>query len=212
MQSRSALKCANYLVIVAPSVPAMAMLVAAGLCLTVVLAWACTAFRPSYSLTRQHSSSEAKTILLEEPDSDVASTLQSCTAYTELGLGWEMTVATGMRSSKKIHLQHYAAGWPLKSFSGSWRLTEKEERLSCLWVLRFDIRGQEVVLPYCPSALGLIVDTIVSSLFFAIMWIGFGTLRSLVRRSRGRCEACGYNMLGIEGDRCPECGSRHKQK
>lgn len=34
-----------------------------------------------------------------------------------------------------------------------------------------------------------------------------GPMRRRSRRRRGLCEACGYDLRGTEGDRCPECGS-----
>ena len=46
----------------------------------------------------------------------------------------------------------------------------------------------------------------------AVAWFvvrGCVTLvRAHVRRWRGQCEQCGYDLTGIDSGRCPECGSK----
>jgi hypothetical protein len=40
---------------------------------------------------------------------------------------------------------------------------------------------------------------------WAAGWVR-GMLKRRSRRRRGRCIACGYDLRGIEGAKCPECG------
>jgi hypothetical protein len=63
-------------------------------------------------------------------------------------------------------------------------------------------------LPLLPVWPGLAVDTVV----FAAAWFGAimlaGRVRRMRRRSRGLCDACGYDRRGIaDGAACPECGA-----
>ena len=39
---------------------------------------------------------------------------------------------------------------------------------------------------------------------------GLLALRGLIRRKRGLCVACGYDLRGAEHEACPECGARPK--
>lgn len=62
------------------------------------------------------------------------------------------------------------------------------------------------VLPLRPIWRGLLVN----SLLFACLWfialLGPPTIRRAIRRRRGCCPLCGYDLRAIASDRCPECG------
>ena len=62
------------------------------------------------------------------------------------------------------------------------------------------------VLPFGLNLRGFAINT----LFYAIMlWLllpGPFALRRLIRRRRGRCPACGYDLRHGEHEACPECG------
>jgi len=71
-------------------------------------------------------------------------------------------------------------------------------------------------LPLRPIWPGLLIDT----LFYGVLWfgmiVGFGALSRAIRRKRGRCPNCGYDLRGhtdhgrdgraTSGGGCPECG------
>lgn len=67
------------------------------------------------------------------------------------------------------------------------------------------------VLPYTPLWGGLVLD----SLIFAVAWAVLGVLSyrlfSLSQRRRlkrtGCCTRCGFDLTGLQGSICPECGS-----
>jgi hypothetical protein len=65
-------------------------------------------------------------------------------------------------------------------------------------------------LPLRPIWRGLMVNT----LFYAALWamvvglVWWRPMRRRHRRSRGLCGRCGYDMRGIAGGRCPECGDQ----
>ena len=57
---------------------------------------------------------------------------------------------------------------------------------------------------------GVLLNSVVYGLPFAGVWYagkaGVRRARRALRRRRGRCPACGYDVRGV--DRCPECGGR----
>jgi len=62
------------------------------------------------------------------------------------------------------------------------------------------------VLPLRPIFPGFLIDT----LFYGVIWYGlfFGTgaTRRAIRRKRGRCPMCGYDLRGNFESGCSECG------
>jgi hypothetical protein len=67
-----------------------------------------------------------------------------------------------------------------------------------------DHRGRR--LPLRPIALGLTVNTALCTLVLWLLELLL-TSRRRLRRWRGRCLACGYDLRGAEHERCPECGT-----
>ena len=84
------------------------------------------------------------------------------------------------------------------------------------WAVGASDASNMTVLPLRPILPGFLVNT----LFYAALWFGvfFGVamLRRAIRRGRGRCVRCGYDLRGQrhqgtealrdQGIRCPECG------
>ncbi len=71
---------------------------------------------------------------------------------------------------------------------------------------QYDIRA----LPLRPIWPGFAINTI---LYAAILWLlalGPFTARRMIRRKRGRCIKCGYNLRGDFSAGCPECGWRRE--
>jgi hypothetical protein len=61
-------------------------------------------------------------------------------------------------------------------------------------------------LPTAIIPIGFIMNTL---LFATALWLlipGPLALRRAIRRRRGRCVKCGYDLRGVEHERCPECG------
>lgn len=61
-------------------------------------------------------------------------------------------------------------------------------------------------IPFLPIWPGLVLD---STLYATLLWMMMrvsSTLRGLIRRKRGRCLACGYDLRGDLAGGCPECG------
>ena len=110
-----------------------------------------------------------------------------------------------------------ARGWPMLSF---WCVTAQRRTFSGVkaegglqlpdrWVKKHDRWLQRITtLPYRPIGLGLAIN----SLFYAtILWLfvfaPFAT-RRFIRRKRGLCIKCGYDLRGAEHEVCPECGTQ----
>ncbi len=64
-------------------------------------------------------------------------------------------------------------------------------------------------LPYIPIPFGFVVNTLSYAAFIGISITGASAGRRVIRRKRGHCINCGYDLRGAEHEVCPECGSVH---
>lgn len=109
-----------------------------------------------------------------------------------------------------------AHGWPFRSFwcEIGWDNTGND------WTLvshgGFLLSDDEVhinpeysglrVIPYRPVWSGVVLNTAILGLFLSAVLLGPGLIRRVIRRRRGHCLQCGYDLLGEYGAGCPECG------
>ncbi len=107
-----------------------------------------------------------------------------------------------------------ARGWPRLSLWCVWarnsfplRPAEGGLQLPERWVTEHDRQWLRITtLPYRPIWTGFAINTI---FYAAILWIlslGPFTARRMIRRKRGHCINCGYDLSHAEHDACPECG------
>lgn len=62
-------------------------------------------------------------------------------------------------------------------------------------------------LPLRPVWPGFAVNTLLIAACLALLVHGARPIRPLIRRYRGKCPACGYELAGLaDGAPCPECG------
>jgi len=66
--------------------------------------------------------------------------------------------------------------------------------------------GQENHLPLRPLLPGFAINTIFYAVILWILWSSPFTARGMIRRKRGLCIKCGYDLRGAEHAACPECG------
>ncbi len=109
----------------------------------------------------------------------------------------------------------YDRGWPYRSLRAEWKgvLTSTVNVGEWRGGLNLPWRrpGDELPLPLKPLWPGFAINTI---FYAAILWLlipGPCALRRLVRRRRGLCPACGYDLGHAEHDTCPECGVAYRK-
>ncbi len=113
---------------------------------------------------------------------------------------------------------HVEAGWPLRSLSGE-RIVPYESVRG--WkngqVYKREFRSAIVcpkipltVRPLRPHPIGFIVNTLLYTLVIWLLVVGPREVRRWLRKRRGLCIKCGYDLRGHSrgGRGCPECGWR----
>ena len=134
-----------------------------------------------------------------------------------------LRTAQGMevfRTAKRLTAQSHEWGWPMRSLRS---VQTFEESMSTAvrpvrtpveehWFKRglvmpaFLVKSPEVThLPVMPVWPGFVVNTLVFAVVAVAAVVVPGVARASVRRRRGRCIACGYDLSGL--DTCPECGT-----
>ncbi len=66
--------------------------------------------------------------------------------------------------------------------------------------------GSAKRLPIHPIYFGFAINTVFYAVILSLLTLGPFTLRRLIRRKRGHCINCGYDLRGAEHEVCPECG------
>lgn len=111
-----------------------------------------------------------------------------------------------------INIVEVAAGWPITSLRGHWRLEGRSpygaSPYGSIGYVDRVVEEYPIVLPLIPIWPNVIFNTAFWSLVaFALMHTATSTHRGIsraVRRSKGRCPSCGYDIHGLST--CPECG------
>ena len=103
-------------------------------------------------------------------------------------------------------------GWPVRSLAGAY-LSDRNDQASGSWYTTAiknpwitDNEQAFNFIPYRPIWPGFAVNTL---LYAAILWVPFApfALRQVLRRRRGACLQCGYDLRHAEHEVCPECGA-----
>ena len=120
-----------------------------------------------------------------------------------------------------------ARGWPMLSLSSAVKsdapelLENMSSEAEVLWGLRLSQDSAQIsALLYANILLptriiwpGFVIDTIMyAAIVWFVVFVPFAT-RRLIRRKRGLCIKCGYDLRHVEHEKCPECGAairRHR--
>jgi len=108
---------------------------------------------------------------------------------------------------ESIELHAFQAhGWPVLSSWCESLLLRPNASVRDLGGVAIRRDDPACILPLRPIFPGFIVNT----LFYAAIWFGVlfvpGIAKRAIRRKRGRCVKCGYDLRGDVAAGCPECG------
>ncbi len=104
-----------------------------------------------------------------------------------------------------------AFGWPLRCLKYS--LLNRSADMSDVptvqggvTVIAATARKRALLLPISPIVLGLAVDAFGFGGAYGMLLFGPGAMRRLLRRRRGHCPRCNYDLMSDFSTGCPECG------
>ncbi len=137
------------------------------------------------------------------------------TAQTSFGFGWRQRLLTAWHveeakffssPSHECVVVVNCAGWPFLSLQGECYFEPEPVTYRFAWLVQESSVGEWTFIPLRPIWPGFAVNTF----FYAtILWLLIPapfTLRRLIRRRRGLCLACGYDLRHGKHEACPECG------
>ena len=99
------------------------------------------------------------------------------------------------------------AGWPMRALAGScFDGKPQRDRLGSTGAIvpTRGVQSRGLLLPLRPLWPGFLVDTAFWGVAAFVVRSVPGFVRRRVRRRRGRCVRCGYELAGVAT--CPECG------
>ena len=108
------------------------------------------------------------------------------------------------------NLMEDARGWPMRSLMWLRVVQSLDNTDDRQWGVDIgDTQGPlgtPRVLPLRPIPLGFIVNSLLYASILFVLVTGLLGLRRVIRRRRGHCIACGYDLRGDINHGCPECG------
>ena len=116
-------------------------------------------------------------------------------------------------------------GWPARSLWSYWYNIDRTDLPQTYgsegYIYQFGSWDNFVprVLPIRPIWLGFTINTIIYAMIVWMLWSSLFATRRMIRRKRGHCIKCGYDLRGHSGGTsgggdfsagCPECGWRRE--
>jgi len=93
----------------------------------------------------------------------------------------------------------------------SWRLVRWSRQVPWTGQIESD-EISERLLPLVPIWPGFLINTLSYAAIWFTLFFGFGSAKRAIRRKRGRCPRCGYDLRGALENGCSECGWRREEK
>ena len=103
-------------------------------------------------------------------------------------------------------LHDFRFGVPSKSLTCYKLLVSQKSRWTTSWRYANSRLGGDYPLPLHPIWPGFAFNTIFYATILWLLTLAPFTARRLIRRKRGLCIKCGYDLCGTEHYACPECG------
>jgi len=126
---------------------------------------------------------------------------------------WARTAIPGadgpLKNMKVSWITVFGSGFPMISHAGTNQIdfNGKSLRRALARVKPGVAAGDAVLIPTLPVLPGFAVNVLVYAGVWSLTLWTPGAIRAWRRVRRGRCGACGYDVKGIAGGVCPECGS-----
>ena len=131
------------------------------------------------------------------------------------GFGWaiETFFSETPLWSHGVNAHLSRAGWPVLTFKAlHWEDPDAGvDEGGWDWHITLDT-GVEVTLPLRPIWPGFATNTVFYAAVLSLLWSSPFVVRRLIRRKRGRCIKCGYDLRGDFSAGCPECGWRREAR
>jgi hypothetical protein len=121
---------------------------------------------------------------------------------TTLRVGPQYATVQGNAFILEHVLEEHAAGWPRLCLRS---LEDANGDLHHAIVLS-ESGHLTMSLPLQPVCQGLLVNSLVFASPWLVAFFGFAPARRIMRRRRGRCPRCNYDLRSDLDNGCPECG------
>lgn len=182
-----------------------------GVALTVIVAWVFVA-APASTGTSLHSGAEC----YPRYKPTEAWPAEPPTGWPERAADWWITMNAGSRQAVFASEDHgdlcvmTDAGWPLKCFQATLWMSKHRSPVSDGWVQLpgwcVGRRSPTISLPIKPLWLGFGINSVVLGVGTGVLMAAPRWTRRRIRMAQGRCASCGYDLKGLSGGVCPECG------
>ncbi len=113
-------------------------------------------------------------------------------------------------------VSEFAYGWPEPALAWEQRDVRRVGTTvdHAIWLPAWTLVGGPVPLPLRVKWAGFVADVGLFAGMIAVLWalgawVPFG-VRRFLRRRRGACLVCGYDLRATSGPTCPECGRPHE--
>jgi len=121
--------------------------------------------------------------------------------------------AISFDTSTSLLVNERTAGWPASALRGI--VVERDDSTSKVisthgaWILDWH---NEVWLAARPILPGFIINTFFYAAIWFVLFFAIGFAKRTIRKKRGRCVKCGYDLRGTSGGGCPECGWNRQEE
>ena len=130
---------------------------------------------------------------------------------SDIGIEMRSLFSATSQQRSAVSALRLTSGWPARSLAGElWDMIRPGQQAR--WLNReaafIQINGRYAI-PFRPIWPGFAINTIFYAAIFVILWLltlSLFTARRVIRRKRGCCINCGYDLSHAEHEACPECG------